>query len=282
VKRIARLPLFGPLLLAPALLACNCATSVSVCDEVKISDAVFIGTVESVSDWRTDLDSAKTPDELQAILKKHLSEENHATLKIKAVFRREGDEPGDDDDDDDKKAKLAPGHSIEVWTDTGECEVEFRKGETYLVYAFEEEQSGRLETNRCSRTIRLTDAGEDMAYLFFYKNGGPESARVEGFTSSDFKTQLNQDRLHYSGSVESAVSNVEIELRSAGGSRYTRPNPNGRFVFDGVPDGDYRLLVYPLEYSANRAPVATSPMLHVKQKSCHSVVLAVPAAPPQH
>jgi hypothetical protein len=171
---------------------------------------------------------------------------------------------------------------VEVWTDSGECEFEFRKGETYLVYAFEEEQSGRLDTNRCTRTARLSDAGEDLAYLFFYKNGGAESARVEGFSSSEFKAQLNQDRLHYSGRVESPATDVEIELKSARGSRYTRPNPSGRFIFDGVAEGDYRLLAYPLEYSANRVPVATSLTLHVKKRSCSSIVLVVPAAATQH
>jgi hypothetical protein len=254
----------------------------SVCDEVKASDAVFIGTVESVSDLKTHLDSAKTADELQAVLKKQLSKQSHATLRIKAVFRRQGDEPKDDpDDDNDANAKLEAGNSVEVWTDSGECEFEFRKGETYLVYAFEEEQSGRLDTNRCTRTVRLSAAGEDLAYLFFYKNGGSESARVEGFSSSEFKAQLSQDRLHYSGRVESPAPNIEIELRSARGSRYAQPNSNGRFVFDGVAEGDYRLLAYPLEYSADRVPVATSLTFRVKKRSCNSIVLVVPAAP-QH
>ena len=161
---------------APALLACKCATSMSVCDEVKASDAVFIGTVESVSDLKTDADSAKTPDELQAALKRHLSEQNHTiTFRIREVFRRPGDEPKDDpDDNNEANAKLEAGKSVEVWTDSGECEFEFRKGETYLVYAFEQEQTGRLDTNRCTRTARLSDAGEDLAYLFFYKNGGSD------------------------------------------------------------------------------------------------------------
>jgi hypothetical protein len=39
----------------------------------------------------------------------------------------------------------------------------FQKGETYLVYTTDDEETDRLETNVCHGTARLSDAGEDLS-----------------------------------------------------------------------------------------------------------------------
>ena len=101
---------------APALLACNCITRFSVCDEVRLTDMVFIGTVESVTNAKTIFEGAKTQEDLQAIVKGYVLQKNSATLRVKTVFRRPKDGPDDDDDkdtdrkddkDDDKKNHTA-------------------------------------------------------------------------------------------------------------------------------------------------------------------------------
>ena len=74
--------------------------------------------------------------------------------------------------------------SDEVWTDSGDCGYNYQEGETYLVYADEDEETDRVNTSVCYRNRRLSDAGDDLAYLFFYRNGGDESARLEGFVTS--------------------------------------------------------------------------------------------------
>src|SRR5579872_3795792 len=140
---------------APALFACSCITSFSPCSEVKMTDLVFIGTVESVTNAKTFLESAKTPEEIQAIKAGYVFQENSATLRIRTVFRRPADEPNDDDDQNKNKTghanstpkdpnnDLKEGDTVVIWTDPGDCGFDFRKGETYLVYAIENEQDTR-------------------------------------------------------------------------------------------------------------------------------------------
>lgn len=47
----------------------------------------------------------------------------------------------------------------------GDCGFDFRKSETYLVYANRSVHTGRLETGICSRTAHIDDAQRDLAYL---------------------------------------------------------------------------------------------------------------------
>lgn len=267
--------LFILLLFAPALFGCSCVSSLSVCDEVHISDAVFIGTVESIADPKTLLGSAHTQDELQALLAKYLFGETRVTLKVKTIFRQGSDDAkADADDKDDHDKKLKQGESAVIWTESGDCGYEFQVGETYLVYAVEDEGSGRLETTRCTRTARITDAGEDLAYLYFYQNGGSESARLEGFATSDLK-QANRDRFHYSPQIGSPVSGITVEFRSDHATHFTTPDRNGRFLFDGLPEGIYRIFAY-RDYPEDRTPLTSSIPLKINTRSCNSTVLFIP------
>jgi hypothetical protein len=45
-----------------------------------------------------------------------------------------------------------------------DCGYGFQIGESFLVYAYRS-RAGRLETNTCTRTQRLDDAGEDLRFL---------------------------------------------------------------------------------------------------------------------
>ena len=72
---------------------------------------------------------------------------------------------------------------IDVWTDFSDCAAYLLKGETYLVYADRNDQ-GHLETTACSGTQRLTEAGEDLAYLHFVHNS-KASGRLYGFVTSN-------------------------------------------------------------------------------------------------
>jgi len=269
------------------LIACNCITSLSVCNEVRMTDLVFAGKVESVTNAKTIFESAKTPEDINAIVAGYVLQENSATLRIKTVFRR----PADADDTEnvagkDKrgdKADLRPkdpnndlkeGDTVVIWTDPGDCGFDFRKGETYLVFAIEDEQDTRLETSACTRTARLSDAGEDLAYLYFYRNGGAQSARVEGFATSDAR-KLDQDRFRYTGRIDSPVSGIDVELKSGNSSFFTTPDANGKFVFDGLGDGAYELSAY--SRAAEKSELMKSPVsLRIQPKSCNSTVIFIP------
>ncbi|MBA2338979.1 MAG: hypothetical protein H0V88_01165 [Pyrinomonadaceae bacterium] len=45
------------------------------------------------------------------------------------------------------------------------CDIGFKEGESYLVYAFTSKRDGTLTTGKCSRTRKLVDANEDFAVL---------------------------------------------------------------------------------------------------------------------
>jgi len=274
----------------PVVLGCSCVTSLSVCDDVRASNLVFIGAVEKIDDAKSFLSSARTPEELRSLLEKYLYQEDQITLKIKAMFRQADDDDADNNkdagdkdkdakDDDQAEKKYKVGDSVVVWTESGECGYRFEVGETYLVYAVEDEGNGRFETTKCTRTARVTDAGEDLAYLFFYQNGGAASARVEGFATSDVK-QLNQDRFHYSPKVGSPVTGISVEIRSERGAHFAEPDLNGHFVFDGLAEGLYQLFAYSADDATRQAALTSSIPLRIRPRSCNSRVLFIPRGVP--
>jgi hypothetical protein len=127
----------------------------------------------------------------------------------------------DDDDDAAKKNPQPSEDTIEVWTPFGDCGYDFQSGETYLVYANNDEGSANsLSTDICTRTRRLSEAGEDLTYLFFYKDR-PASVRLEGFATTDELYRLSFDRLHDPQTTKSPVPGVVIELQSAHLTRFT-------------------------------------------------------------
>ena len=199
-----------------------------------------------------------------------------ARLRVKTLFKHE-----DDDDDStrnagtqDKKAKEAHDKDFfDVWTSFDDCGYDFQIGETYLVYASDDEFGDYFFTGSCTRTRRLSDAGEDLAYLFFYKDRPEESARLEGFASTE---RLDLDPSHDPETVKSPVAGVIVELRSDRLKRYAQSDSNGRFLFDGLPEGDYQVSAFASGYPLN-AQLLTGPKpLHIKAKSCSAQLLLLP------
>jgi len=104
-------------------------------------------------DARRQLLSAKTHKELDAVFSSIAGQGTRTSFRVRTVFRR----PKDD-------AEEAPMTSLVVWTGA-DCGIDFQQGEVYLVYADDDEETGRLGTSICYRTKRLSDAGADLAYL---------------------------------------------------------------------------------------------------------------------
>jgi hypothetical protein len=195
---------------------------------------------------------------------------------VKTLFKNE------DDDDKDAKAKPEPGTEapediVDVWTPFGDCGFDFQAGETYLVYAnYDEGSSNSLSTDVCTRTRRLSEAGEDLAYLFFYKDLPAASTRIEGFATTDELYRMTLDRMHDPESIRSPVAGVVVELQSARLTRFTETDHNGRFVFDGLSEGDYKLSAYAAGYPVNPTLVAGPQAFHAEAKSCGLQVLLLP------
>jgi hypothetical protein len=83
------------------------------------------------------------------------------------------------------------------------------------------------------------------------------------------------DRFHYSGKVKAPVSHVVVELAFQGGLRYTEPDAGGRFVFDGLARGDYRVSVFELGFP-DRVQLLSGPkLLYLDGKECATTALLV-------
>jgi hypothetical protein len=267
-----------------SLSACQCLLTLSACHEVAAADRVFIGTVESVEPsflnrwnpakssslplrqqlagmdlpeyYKRRLAAAKTDDEIARLFYLIVAQGRRIRFKVKTAFR--GEEPE------------------EVWTDSGDCGYDFQVGETYLVYADEDEETDRINTSVCYRNRRLSDAGDDLAYLFFYRNGGDKSARLEGFVTSDELYQRDLDKAHDPERVKLPAPGVILELNSGQGQRYTESDRDGRFVFDGLAGGEYSVSVFDAGYPEQVKLLAGPTHVEVEKKGCASQILLVP------
>jgi hypothetical protein len=200
---------------------------------VVASDFVFIGTVESVAPRLPILGSGR-----------------RVRFTVKTAYR------GDLDED----------KTLDVSTPFGDCGFDFQTGETYLVFARGDEKGGVVSTDSCSGTRRLSDAAADLAYLYFFKNNGDDSARLDGFAASN--------ELHPTHS-QTPVAGVTIELKSEHGSRFTETGADGKFVFDGLAAGDYSVTAYGPEFPKTTSLLAGPQHVRVDAKGCAAATLLI-------
>jgi hypothetical protein len=208
-------------------------------------------------------------------------------FRVKTVFKHQDDDAPKDsaakvDNDkgatggDNDKDEKGDDDFFEVETAFGECGYGFQRGETYLVYADSDEDSNVLSTSSCSRTRRVSDAGEDLTYLSVYKDRPEESARLEGFTTTDEYYQLGFDQMHDPETAKAPVAGVIVELQSARLIRYAESDVNGRFVFDGLHEGEYKVSAFARGYPVETQLLAGPQRFHLDQKSCARQVLLMP------
>ena len=207
--------------------------------------------------YKDRLAHARTSGELEDVIGSLFVRGRRVRFKVEKVFR--GPKDG----------------VVEVWTDFSDCGFNFQPGEIYLVYAWREPiHDNRLEAGRCSRTKRLIDAGADLPYLFFYERSGPDSSRVYGFVTSD---RRDIERTHVWDSVLHPISDVSVVLKSEGGVRYTNPDPDGRFVFDGLKAGEYSISLFDAGYPGPSRLLKAPRSIAVKTNDCASEVIFLPS-----
>lgn len=312
IRRSCWRVLWALLALVPtAARACDCLIVYPICNEVHAADAVFIGVAESVQPkfldyWRTAGGSAPLPlDELSRLraegspaameklralylemagdlpAQERAAIENAATVRelddlfnslssggVRTRFRILKNYKADKGDGEEP----APVGFTTVWTDTGECGIHFQTGETYLVYADYDEETGRLRTSICYRTRRLADAGADLAFLYRYEKGGEASSRLEGFVTSE----RNQDRPTYTNRIRSPVGGTTVALAMPGGQRwFTTSDAEGRFWFDGLAEGEYAVSVFASGYPQRTRELAGPQRVRVPAKGCALDVVTI-------
>ncbi|MGA3017019.1 MAG: carboxypeptidase-like regulatory domain-containing protein [Bryobacteraceae bacterium] len=235
---------------------------------------------------RGRLDKADSQKSLVDLFSAVLGHGKRVRFRVSTVFRNGDDDHGQKakdkekdagkdakakDDDDDAKDQV-----FDVWTPFGDCGFDFQTGETYLVYADSDEDTNIMETDSCTRTRRLSDAGGDLAYLYFYKERKAASARLEGFTTFDTLYQVKQ---RDADKIDSPVPGVTVGLKSASGMRYTHSDPSGKFLFDGLEAGDYQLSGYAPGFPDTVKLLSGPKRFHIDARGCSNQVLLIPKEP---
>ncbi|SRR5229473_2256370 len=215
------------------------------------------------------LERATSGDQLTDLFYWILDHGKRVRFTVRTLYRN-----GDDDDDEDAGEALK---TIEVWTPFGECGVSFQAGETYLVYADSDEESDVISTTACHRTRRLSEAGDDLAYLYFRKSTPKQSARIEALVTSDALYLKQRDREHYSTRIGAPVAGAIVE--AADGLRRVRANVDeyGRAVFDGLSESEYTLTVFAPNYPAEKKILAGPQKVTLGARACANEALLAPA-----
>ncbi len=217
-----------------------------------------------------------TAEEIASEFYQNLKRGSRVHFRVTTLFKNEDDDdpdkpasknPKDDDDD--------PPESFDLWTSFGECGFDFQVGETYLVYANQDEGSDYLFTSACTRTRRLSDAGDDLAYLLAYKDD-PKRARLEGYASFDPSNQMNPNRLGERDSIKAPAPGVLVELKSGALTRYAESGPNGKFLFDRLPEETYKLSAYDDGFPLTSQVLAGPETLRIAAGSCAHRLLVIP------
>ncbi len=253
-----------------------------------VKDALQKAFPDLSADNQRRLQAAGTLASLSSVFDSVLNHGKRVRFQVKTVFRGGDDDDDqkdvkkdvkkdDDKEDDDKENKP---RFFDVWTPFGDCGYDFQQGETYLVFADDDEDSNILETGRCSRTNRLTDAGADLAYLYFLQNSVATSGRLEGFVTTNPYYQLEQDVFHDPEKIKSPVAGAVLEVLFGGRGRYTPTDSDGRFVFDGLATGDYQVTAFESGYPENIKLIRGPAKIHVETKSCASMIILAPATKP--
>ncbi len=182
-------------LLFPRLAsACQCIGDVPLCQSFWQADAVFSGEVLS----------------FENIDPKQVLSRRVAHVRVDRVWR--GQVQG----------------TIEVTTGAGggDCGYSFRRGSTYLVYAYRT-QDGKLTTNICSPTKLLDKAAADLAY---FKDAEKPSSGGRVYGLAHFETK---------GSDLKRAKGVPITLTGESQTRTTVTKDDGTFEFTDLPVGEY-------------------------------------------
>lgn len=186
---------------------------------------------------RTEVERMVTRDQLDTALNELSKIKKRVTFHVNQVY----------------KGIAQSNHELDLFTSFTDCGIHFITGETYLVYA-SKLQTG-YEAGACSRTRRLSDAREDLAYLQFMRSGVTDKGRLYGFVSSsdmDLRRLLDWDW------VPDPVPGVRVQLRTDSVTLEATTDKDGRYVFDGLPGGDFEIAI-----SDSRGDNALSKPRHV-------------------
>lgn len=205
--------------LAPDASACVCGTGGPPCQNYFDVDAVFLGTVQTISSIEVTDDPAYPPYPRRIV-----------RFAVTRAF------------------KGVQGTSVEVTTGAGggDCGFKFEKGGRYLVYARRTKDGSRLATSICSRTRPVATAAEDLRYLEDLPAFGA-GARVYGTI-----THWEHDLVEGHGVSRGPVPGVYVALQGPRGAFSATTDDKGAYEIGGIPPGFYELRAHPPEPFSQR------------------------------
>ena len=129
------------------------------------------------------------------------------------------------------------GAEAEVATGTGggDCGYEFRRGETYLVYAYRTEKGAYLATGICTRTRPLAEAAPDLDFLRALP-GRAAGVIISGAVERVRQRVTEDDSVPLGG-----VADAALVVEGEGVRRELRADARGRFSVNGLKPGAYKL-----------------------------------------
>lgn len=186
-------------------VACSCGGGGTPCQEFWRAEAVFVGTV--VGSERASVRTGNLPL-AGRLVRFNVSE----------------------------SVRGASASQAEVITGLGggDCGYPFTHGETYIVYASRNEEDGLLYTSTCTRTRRLADAAEDIAY-------------IRGLATADAQSDVfgRIVRRNYARTEDDEpflpVADAELVIEGEATRRVIRSDANGDFRFAGLAPGTYKI-----------------------------------------
>ena len=274
---------FLVLLAASRVMGCMCAGSSSVCDSFASADVVFIGKVESKNP-SFDPDGPVFSERLGKLfqggdLAGALRDNSPGTLaKIKAFYAAVLPEPDrsavmrsankeqlesaiDQIAADGQRVtfRIDQGYkgirkvaqSLDVWSEYTDCGIRFAQGETYVVYAWRAHDG--LRTGACSRTRRISEAGDDLVYPHFMQRGGPDIGRIWGFVSGDERAP---NLPHIFDFVPLPISYLNVQLYASERTLQAWTDQKRQYAFDGLPAGDYEVAIKEQTRNVHLEPTA--------------------------
>jgi hypothetical protein len=189
--------------------ACQCAGSPKPCEAFWQTDAVFTGTVKSLSVISVQRGDATF---------KYATQQHVVRLQIADIFRGE-----------------LVGSEVEVITGMGggDCGYHFERGKQYLVYASKFEN--QLHTGICTRTRLLSKASDDLK--FFYNMPAIGSGSIIAGSVQSYLLPLTDDERFR----VTPLSSVKVTVDGHGKHLEAETDREGKFEFTQLEPGTYKV-----------------------------------------
>ena len=217
VARVIGLSTFTALMLVGAneAVACSCPPIGPPCQNVFHVDAVFAGTVQTIT---------ALPDDGPPLRPGELRLPPGYRVEFTAVVPYRG--------------ARASGLSVITSGSGASCGYAFKQGERYLVYAHRT-PDGRFVAGSCSRTRPLGDAGDDLRFLQTLSATSDPQARVYG-TVTHWERDLATGQAREHG----PVPDVLVHVRGLGKAFDAWTDTRGRYEIK-LPPGKYDVSALP-------------------------------------